>query len=64
MTNDEAMTFAGWCYSQGIEGNYKEALYHHLRATRTEEQIDDPSVWPAAWSEVLHQVFDKLREKR
>ncbi len=54
------MTFDKWCDSKNIYGNHREALYYHLKATRTDAQQDDETEWLSAWNEVLDQLIAKL----
>jgi hypothetical protein len=50
------MTFDQWCESKYIKGNWKEALFHHILATRSKDEINDPEEWVKAWNEVLHHI--------
>jgi hypothetical protein len=54
------MNFDEWCYSKEIKGNYKEALYHYILATRSGNKIDDPQEWAKAWSELLDEISKSM----
>jgi hypothetical protein len=56
-----SMTFDEWCNSKSIRGNWREALYHQMMATREGPARDDPAEWEKAWNEILDR---EMRETR
>lgn len=54
--------FDQWCEERQIRGNWREALYHHIMASRSEDQINDPEEWAAAWKELMEEYSSKIGE--
>jgi len=51
------MTFNQWCDENRINGNWREALYHHLRAKHGEhlEETSEPQ-WEQGWGIILSEA--------
>lgn len=54
--------FDEWCEERQIRGVWREALFHHVMASRSADKINDPEEWAVAWNELMEEYSSKIGE--